>query len=737
MRSSVRSFLRLNRGMMSGSFAASARFIRRSLWLWPLLGAAVHALVGWWVHSRVEMAMHHQIGSSLTATLNADVAALRQWMQDGEQNATLLAGLEQLRPLVRDLLAVPDQGDGAELNLIHAPSQKALRAWLGPRLKQFGYVDYLLVSPQDRVLASMDNAPVGKLLTGYRRDFFHKVLQTGPAVSLPYRSPLLLPDENGELKAGLPTMFAAAPVVDEAGKPIAVVGLRIRPEERFTKILQIARIGDSGETYAFDRTGLFLSRSRFEDDLKRVGLLPDVPEATSILTLEARDPQVNLMEGQRPPVRRADQPLTPAVAQAVGGKIGLNLDGIRDYRGVPTVAAWTWLPEFGFGVITKMDAAEAFLPLHMLQVAFWVLMGLLVLSAVIIFLFMIMVARQQVAMQKAVLAAKQLGQYALEQKIGEGGMGSVFKARHAMLRRPTAVKLLDPEKTSPLAIARFEREVQLTSQLTHPHTIAIYDYGRTPEGVFYYAMEYLDGIDLEELVTRYGPLPEGRVVAILQMVCGSLAEAHALGLIHRDIKPANILLTQRGGINDFVKVLDFGLARALGAEKEGRLTSSSAMVGTPLYLAPETIQQPDLVDARTDLYSVGAVGYFLLTGMPVFEGGTLMETFMLHVNGKPQPPSTRLARPIHPKFEALLLQCLAKLPSDRPASAKAMFDVLSTLDAHAGWSHADAEAWWVAFRAGTLPPAAETAAARQGNPAATPLGQTVEYSGSTGEMSKP
>ena len=291
----------------------------------------------------------------------------------------------------------------------------------------------------------------------------------------------------------------------------------------------------------------------------------------------------------------------------------------------------------------------------MLRNVFWGLLALLVLSAAGIFAFMIYAARQQQAAQKATLEARRLGQYTLEEKIGAGGMGSVYRARHAMLRRPTAVKLLDPEKMSTNSIARFEREVQLTSQLNHHNTITVYDYGRTQEGVFYYAMEYLEGITFHDLVERFGPLPEGRVVHLLRQVCGSLAEAHASGVIHRDVKPANLILTCRGGVYDMVKVLDFGLVKAFGGEQDDRLTASHSMTGTPSYMSPEAISHPETVDARTDIYAIGAVGYYLLTGTPVFTGNGLVELCRKHVQEPPEPPSRRLGRPVSPALEGILL----------------------------------------------------------------------------------
>ena len=315
-------------------------------------------------------------------------------------------------------------------------------------------------------------------------------------------------------------MFVTGPLRDESGKAIAALGLRIRPEDHFTRILQVVRFGHSGETYAFDRDGLLLSQSRFDDDLKQLGLLVDQPDARSILTVEIRDPQVNMAQGERPKTRRADQPLTRLAAEAVQGKDGFDADGYRDYRGVPSVGAWRWLTDYDFAVATEVDVADAFQPVYILHRAFWVLMALLILGAAGIFLAMLVIARQQRALQRATLAAKHLGQYALEEKLGAGGMGTVYKARHAMLRRPTAVKLLDVDKISDTAIARFEREVQLTSTLSHPNTVAVFDYGRTPDGIFYYAMEYLEGMNLDELVKRFGPLSEARSVYLLRQVCG-------------------------------------------------------------------------------------------------------------------------------------------------------------------------------------------------------------------------
>jgi serine/threonine-protein kinase len=304
-------------------------------------------------------------------------------------------------------------------------------------------------------------------------------------------------------------------------------------------------------------------------------------------------------------------------------------------------------------------------------------------------------------MQRQVDAAERFGQYILERKIGEGGMGEVFRARHALLRRPTALKLLPRARAGEQAIARFEREVQMTSRLTQPSTIQIYDFGRAEDGTFYYAMELVDGLTLEELVMRDGVQPAGRVARILADVCASLAEAHEIGLIHRDIKPQNVMLCARGGAYDVVKVLDFGLVKNIDEVLE-EVTLPRALAGTPAYVAPEAIAHPERFGASSDLYAVGALGYLLLAGGPVFAGPAPFELLGQHLYSAPLPPSQRTGRPGSPALERLVLACLAKNPADRPESARALrAALLAQTDVLAAWSDADAARWWRDYEADT------------------------------------
>jgi hypothetical protein len=321
-----------------------------------------------------------------------------------------------------------------------------------------------------------------------------------------------------------------------------------------------------------------------------------------------------------------------------------------------------------------------------------------------------------------VAQAERLGQYSLEEKIGEGGMGVVYKARHALLRRPTAIKLVLPERAGPEILARFEREVQLTASLAHPNTVSVYDYGRTPAGVFYYAMEYLDGIDLEKLVERFGPQPPARVVHVLTQVAGSLGEAHSVGLVHRDVKPANVILCEKRGLPDTAKVVDFGLVKDLTQLGRAQLTLSgtSSIVGTPLYLAPEAITNPDAIDARADLYALGAVGYYLLTGQPVFSGASLLEVAAQHLHQAPIPPSARSPHLVPAALENLVLACLAKDPGARPKNALEVVRALASCRV-AEWSTEQASDWWREHGA--------TARVRAGSSAEGPKTVQVDLSG--------
>ena len=673
-------------------------FFRTQLWVWPFVAALILGLIGGWLRVKMEGATRQQIADMLQTILNANNEALHSWSVAMKADAENIAAGDRVSELVAGLIPPAKSSPQIQAALLTAPQLSALRVCLQPMLERRGFSGFVVLDTNFLVLAAGHDSLVGMPSPAGYAEQFAPGLTGKPLVTRPFPSVALLPDGQGHLRVGVPTMFAVAPIRSAGGPVIALLGLRIAPDTDFTRILATARAGQTGETYAFDRAGKQLSESRFATDLKRLGLIPDAPDAHSTLTLELRDPLVDLSQGRQSPKRRTELPLLRPVTEARAHHAGVDAKGYRDYRGVLVVGAWTWVDDFDMGLATQMDRADAFGALRILRVGFWFIFALLMATAVLVYVLMRVANRLQRAAWKAALKAKQLGQYALDEKIGEGEFGAVYRAHHALMRRPVAVKLLHTEKLNLASSVRFEREVQLTSQLSHPNTITVYDYGRTPEGIFYYAMEYLEGLTLNQLVKQYGAQPEGRVISILRQVCGSLAEAHGIGLVHRDIKPANIFLTQRGGVADCVKVLDFGLVKSLAAEGV-ELTMSEATLGTPLYMSPEAVQHPHAVDARSDLYSLGAVGYYLLTGEPLFNWLTLGEVLLHQVKDLPLRPSERLGKLVSPDLEELLMRCLAKDPASRPANARELDDALARCQSAADWTRVLADEWWRKFSA--------------------------------------
>jgi tRNA A-37 threonylcarbamoyl transferase component Bud32 len=298
-------------------------------------------------------------------------------------------------------------------------------------------------------------------------------------------------------------------------------------------------------------------------------------------------------------------------------------------------------------------------------------------------------------LREQVREALKFGQYRLKRKLGAGGMGDVYLAEHLMLKQECAIKLIRPERAGdPKALRRFEREVKATSLLKHWNTVQIFDYGHTDDGTFYYVMEYLPGMTLEEIVQRDGPVPAARAIHFLRQMCAALHEAHGMGLIHRDIKPANIIAGARGGVHDVAKLLDFGLVRHTN-EGEGveALTMDGALVGTPAYMSPEQVDGRTTLDGRTDIYSLGAVGYFLLTGQPPFVRAKAMEVLIAHARDAVVRPG-ELRADIPPDLESVVQRCLAKDPAGRYAAASELDAALAACAAAGDWTQADAQAWW-------------------------------------------
>jgi hypothetical protein len=719
---------------ISGRKKMTGRF-KVPIWIVPLLIAALVAVFGWWGNVRLRDTIEEELKAQLTATLDANVTALDIWTTNQMKLASALAGETTVRNLGAKILERATN-NGSRLQFPGAETRQ-LANYLRPRLNMMGYEIAQLVSTNLAVVATTETnrMPLGMTISDAHTNKFAELFASDrPVIITPFKPEMLVqrrnlrfgpgpfgpgpfgpgpqgtngffrrnnhlpPPSGGYGRRGNVTLMqVAAPLRNAEEIVCGALALIINPDNEFSRILSVARSGESGETYAFDQTGLLISHSRFDPQLRQIGLLTN---SSSALNLRLHDPGGDLTQGFKLANNdETNRPLIRLVADAVDGESGVDVVPSRDYRGVPVVGAWRWLPQLGFGVATQVDAAEAYRPLHVLQWLFVSLALLLILCAAGMFIFSYANSTSRRRLNEAELKLKRLGQYTLEEKIGEGGMGVVYRARHALMRRDTAVKLLLPDRADPAAIERFEREVCLTCQLTHANTIQVYDYGHTPDGIFYYAMEYLRGLNLHELTVRFGCLPESRVIYILAQVCDSLTEAHELGLIHRDIKPGNIFLCHRGGVPDCVKVLDFGLVREYRGEnrEQGKLTQKDAIEGTPWFMPPESFESSTKSDPRSDIYSLGALAYYLLTGgQYVFAGESLAEIHQHQMAGDPVPPSQRTNNIISDELEQIILRCLAIDPDQRPQSTLELRELLLASPRAKEWTLADRVAWWTKY----------------------------------------
>lgn len=707
----------------TGAFAARLLGGPRSRVLALLAVVVFVAGTGFWARYEILSKMDLQLRTSLVQRLDLERAHIREWIhgqllavESASQDPQLIQLAEQLSKLGTDL----NEGLGARRSaLTQGDLQARVKAALTHLMRRDDLEGYALIHRSGVLLASMNSEFVGEQL-----ELLHPAA-TQPRFSLP-TNPERWGGEVVRLKQELADLGAMAwveaPLLRATAKsdgstPVLV---RLVVGTRASEFSRVMRTGDgdgesgSRETYAVDAGGFLRSENRFGRDyveqLRSRGIEPVWLDGIRVEDRSGyRIPCFALIDpGDRIDRLPRDGALQgnrrTKILEELTGRLrlddakldheGICLEPYRDYRGVEVIGAWAWLAEFQFALVTEVDADEAFAAQRYVNLI--VLMLLLLLGA--ISLFGLSSSFAVVRLFRRVKDGSKLGPYTLVKRIGEGGLGEVYLAKHALLRRPTAIKLLKRESVDPESLARFEREVQLASQLTCPNTIAVYDFGRTLEGTFYCAMEYLDGMNLAEVVRAGGDLDPARVVHILRGACASLGEAHDRGLVHRDVKPMNLMLCTHGGLHDVVKLLDFGLVKEIGSSHDRELTRPTRISGTLLYLAPERLRAPNEVDARTDLYSLGAVAYYLLTGKHHLSGGTDVDLLDRILRQEPVPLAEATDQPIPPELERLVLSCLAKSMDDRPANTAAVVAALDAIHGLAPWTEEQAARWWRAHR---------------------------------------
>lgn len=578
-----------------------------------------------------------------------------------------------------------DQGDGLspllQLTEQRRVLQQILEAFWGS-----GVQFQVWNRSHQRVAASIDAAgPIAELTADRWNPLRAAVIDGGSIVRLPASSHV--EPRSSSADAPLPGTEFLVPVRGRQREIIGVLLLRgTGSDRRLQRALEQQRFGVSGAAYLFDRTGRVLTRPQRKDgDVSGLQAPPsDAPDRLEALWRPTADSVDSAVVAWRAGALSPQQLL---LQRAATGPPGASLDGYTTNAEVRQAAAWQWLDAYDFGAAVEIDRSELLRSLRSLDVGFAIGLGLMLVGFVGFQVLVMWIQRRLQARER-----QRLGPYVLDELLGEGGMGQVYKAHHDLLKRPTAVKVLKPEVVSEASLRRFTREVQFASRLQHPNTVDIYDYGQTHDGRFYYAMECLAGVSLAELVKRFGPLPPARATYLLQQICGSLREAHQMGLVHRDVKPQNIMVCVCGGEADVVKVLDFGLVKEIDSAGVEGETTVAEWVGTPRYMAPERVLQPSGADPRSDIYSCGAVAYWLLTGREVFDNSnldTLLNDIVLRA-----PETMACLADLPERLRDLIVRCLAKDPLERPQSMVDFQEALTKRQPEPRWTAADAAAWW-------------------------------------------
>jgi serine/threonine-protein kinase len=674
-----------------------------------LLGALLIGL-GVWAYSGVRSSLGEARGVSLEALLGTVVKGLDVWIGEHMTEASRVASDADV--VARAARLVAERRDPAEAIGRCTEEAEQLSARVLSSLATNDVVAFRIVDRSGLVLSSKDPLRCGQRLRAPPfRQRLDLALDGVPQFVRPHPETEL--SVRGAGGAARPVAWFIVPIRTGKGAAVAALAMGVETDRELDTIFSMARPGTTAEAYAIGADGLMLTSSRFSEELIAAGALPASNVGAGAFQVQVRDPGGDIAHGHVPELEPAARPLTRAAALAIAARgkptqserRGIVAEPYRDYRGLQVIGAWRWLSAYDIGVIAEISADEAFAPLRYLSTSFSVIGGITALSLVAAFMSAFLLSR----LSRQFGRVQRLGAYTLERKISEGGMATIHLARHALLKRPTAIKILKKHVATDEFIHRFEREVQLASQLLHPNTVEIYDFGRTAEGQPYYVMEFLDGVTLAELVQFSGRVPPGRTIHILRQVAAALREAHMQGMIHRDVKPENVMLCRRGE-DDVVKLLDFGLVKNLERADTRDITKQLKIIGTPRYMAPERLLNPSDVDASSDIYALGAVGYFLLTGKPLFEGddSLAISNQVLHA------PAPRVSASVEvPEgLDALIAACLEKDRARRPRSAQAVVEGLDRLASRLAWTQGDAAAWWNDYRKrGRKPAATEPRAA--------------------------
>lgn len=650
----------------------------------PIL--AITLGIAYWVSGLVHSQLRDIVDGRLRETVELRVLEFDRWESRQLTRAAHWARDESIQHTILDLLETTSELSPAQVN--ETLLEKSCAIHLDAKLNELAGrpVKFAVWDRRMLTIADWNEAKRPEILGAYVTTAGAQVLSEvfkGNSVMLLPRLGVAV-TEGYTLQDGGQILSIFVPIrAPNTQQVVAVMMVRsYGMEDEYLAMLGSWSDHPSGEAYLVSQAGVMLSKSRYDTDSLNLAF----KSKTAPRSFWVRDPGVNILLNQVPteiPLAWRD---TLLAMQVKSTKDGCYVDGYRNYVGQEVVGAWQWIERHKLAVAFEEEYASAFAISTLIQRALY---GLSLTFALALFGYIVTTSYLANASRRF-RNISEIGPYQIQELLGEGGMGQVFLAEHELLCRQSAIKVLVKGDNDLSIISRFEREVQLASQLTHPNTIAIYDFGRNKDGIFYYAMEYINGAHLGQLIEYAGPLAPGRCIFILNQLCRALQEAHHAGVVHRDIKPQNIMVCNRGGEPDFVKLFDYGLVKAFAPGiTDSPPSQTQVVVGTPRFMAPERLNSPWLADPRVDVYSVGALAYFLLTGQlpTLVTPADTIDNEQLGVETLDLPPDVV-------EFGGLLSLCMAVEPSVRPSSMNSLLMELDELAAKFPWTRSDSENWW-------------------------------------------
>ena len=661
---------------------------RNNTWLW-LAALLPTALIGWFTYRQVNTTMEQSVRDELRGIADSVSHASRRFLVDKSRLVESWSRQPGIHTAIIELADLAD-ANPTDDQLRQAGEAERIESQL-QQLSGLDGIKFVVWSDNFRTLASSDSnlGKVGSAVEPSHAMMLARVMRGETVVFGPERTDP--PRQDTESASEPPVMAIVVPIPNKEGRIVAafMVG-GIGMFEEFSRMYFDVASAGKLDAYAVNQAGIMVTESPHAATLASMTKLDATVEEIAA-RLRVADPGEPLDAKSIEQTKRNEYPLTHSVASATAGSSEERIVPYRNYAGEEVVGAWRWNSDSELGIIVERQADAAFATVRIVRSGFLLLGTLLFITATMAAAFL---ARASTAERFAV---HPLSRYEVLRELGSGGMGVVYLARHRQLGRDTALKVMIGSRRHKEDQLRFDREARLAASLSSPHSVMIYDYGRSEDGESYCVMEFLRGLTLHEVVERSGPQPIGRVLFILSQVCEALAEAHELNLLHRDIKPQNIMLSLDQSVGDWAVLFDYGLAKPLESVADVYQTSEAHWSGTPMYMAPERFRHPNAMDRRSDIYSLGCVAYYLLSGRPPYVDGEAESLFALILGQQPISLAEHRGESVPAEITQLVSRCMSKSADERFASIAELAKAINAIRRHYPWTVDEARQWWSTY----------------------------------------